>query len=228
MEPVFALALFGLFGVGLYHLARRSRSIPPRPSPDQIRALHARAVEAGRRRLERATAARRQQKDRDAQSHRMQTALIEIAATPDFRRAATLAAAAKLVPAEFRRRQFHRFRPSLVAHYRRCATKPGCDAEILRESLRDLAVALGVAEFEADYIATAAQGSTRPRPAPTPTDRMAELKRDHDTRVAAIRDGLAQSPELQEQLLESEEGRYRQALEAFFEAPATPASVPPL
>ena len=211
MEALIGLTALGVVGVGIYHLIQQAlrgsvRRVPP-PDPALVAQQRATAAQA-----------LAQRRERDAQSHRFQTALLQIANTPDFRRAATLAAAAKLVPADFRRRQCTRFRPMLIAHYRRCMMQPGCDEEVLMQSLRALAVALGVAAFEADYVKAAADRMTRRgKPSPTPANRLAELKRDHESRAAAIRTGLAQNPDLQEQLLEAEENRFRQALESAFE-----------
>jgi hypothetical protein len=210
MDPLLGIPLLLLAGGGLYHALRgagQPAEPPTRPAPPPRVTRPARPDPSVKAR-----------RDRDAQSRAFQTALLQLAAAPDFRRAASLAAAAALVPGAFKRRQFARFRPRLVELYRRSAAAGG-DAGALLRSLRDLVVALGVAAFEADYIrAEADRTSVRPA-APGPADRLAALKRDHDARVAAIREGLGQNPDLLEQLLEAEEGRYRQALESLFDAP---------
>ena len=189
---------------------------PTRPlavSPETTERERQRSVAMVRQRL----AAAAQIVNRNAQSRAFQTALLQLPGTPDFRRAATVAAAAKLVPVEFRRRQFARFRPNLVEHYRRC-TAARTDAGVLLQSLSDLAIALGVASFEAEYIRDVADQAIRRTTTPaTPASRLAELKRDHEARVTAIRDGLSREPDVQEPLLEAEESRYRQALEAMFD-----------
>lgn len=217
MNALLGLAMLVFAGFGVYYVVQKVIRRIARPSPPHpVVRRSARAVQ--------------QNRQRDAQSHAFQAALLQLASASDFRRAATLAVAAKLVPAEFRRRQFTRFRPSLIAHYGRCAVLDGANEELLLQSLRDLVVALGVAAFEADYMRDAADRQTNgSKPAATPANRLAELKRDHESRGAAIREGLAQNPELQEQLLEAEENRFRQALETAFEAPsAVGANASPL
>lgn len=164
----------------------------------------------------------------NAQARVFQTALLRLREAQDFRRAAVLAAIAKLVPAAFRRRQFARFRPELIRHYGRCLSA-GTDPEVLLQSLRDLVTALGIAPFEAEYIRTeAAARSARLQSFPSPGDRVAALRREHETRAAAIRQGVGQTPELQEQLLETEESRYRQALLALFDEPSPTAATHPM
>jgi len=166
---------------------------PPRPDPAQVRRVA------------------------NAQARAFQIALFQLAQTPDFRRAASAVAAATAVPAAFRRRQFARFRPLLIAHVRRCRAA-GADADVLAESLRALVTALGVASFEADYIEQAAtqRASPAPRP-PAPADRMAAVRQDHEARVAAIRQGVGEEADLRDQLLETEEQRYRAALPAVID-----------
>ena len=213
MDPLVAV-LLGLAGGGLTHILLRAGRGDARVERPVARPAPARPAT----RPPRPDAALTRRRDRDAQSRAFQTALLQLTAAPDFRRAAALAARATLVPVAFKRRQFARFRPSLVDHYRRAAAA-GADAATLLQSLRDLVVALGVAAFEADYVrAEADRASARPA-VPDTADRLAALKRDHDARVAAIRDGLGANADLQEQLLEAEEGRFRQALETLFDAP---------
>lgn len=148
----------------------------------------------------------------NAQARVFQITLLQLAQAPDFRRAASAVAAATLVPVAFRRRQFSRFRPQLVAHYRRCLAA-GTDREVLAQSLGELVVALGVAAHEADYIRTAAEGAARPAPrVASPANQIGILQRDHEARVAAIRQGVGTDAELREQLLEAENQRHREAL----------------
>src|SRR5438270_200227 len=70
---------------------------------------------------------------------------------PDFRRVASAAADAAAVPAALRHEVFRRIRPVLVRHYARCLSA-GTNEQTLADSLTALAIALGIARFEAEYI----------------------------------------------------------------------------
>ena len=134
---------------------------------------------------------------------------------------------AQLVPIEFRRRQFARFRLTLIDHYRRCHTA-GTDDTILHQSLTDLVTALGQEAFEADYVRAEAERALRQATATrSPAARLDGLKRDHEARLAAIREGLPQEPDVQEQLIEAEANRFRDAVAALFDEPVRePTAMP--
>jgi hypothetical protein len=223
VDVLAGLAVLGPLAYCLYRAGRAGgrvlgRAVRATPRP----AIPTPAVPPGRPRAD-----PRRRRQRDAQSRAFQTALLQLAQAPDFRRAASLAAAAALVPAAFKRRQFARFRPCLLAHYRR-RTAAGADPEALLHSLRELVVALGVAGFEADYIRAEAAAQTPPPAATSPADRVAALRRDHEARVAAARQGVGEAPDLLDQLLEAEDQRFRDALLALFDDPApTPGVGPP-
>jgi hypothetical protein len=145
----------------------------------------------------------------------MQVAIQQLSRSPDFRRAATFAAhaAAVGVPVEFRQRQFRRLRSLLVEHLAG-QLQAGASLEQAGAGLRELVTSLGVAVYEADYIATEAQGRQRPtmRPVPNYRDRLRQFHADHMQRLEAVRNTPDLDDELREQLLEAEQERFRREL----------------
>lgn len=150
----------------------------------------------------------------NALARRLQRCLLTLDQAPDFRRAALFASQAKSVPAGFRQRQFRRFRPRLVEQMAGWL-RAGGDRTILLESLTQLVKHLGIAAFEATYICAEAEQQIGEAPAAvqeTFAARLQSLQHEHDERVATIRslDGL--NPELAEQMLETEDETFREAL----------------
>jgi hypothetical protein len=146
-------------------------------------------------------------------NRRLQEALLQLNEAPDFRRAASWATHARVVPVWFRQRQFRRFRPYLVSHFATCL-RAGQDAQTLLQSLTELVQHLGVAPFEADYIRTEAERQMARPPAAEASyeQRMAQLQREHEQRMAALRSLQGLPPEVREQLIEAEDARFRDAL----------------
>jgi hypothetical protein len=226
-------ALFGLLAVAaavgwLAHRLFSSRPSSRRPVDVS------RATERHRRQLMELQR-RRQLVDQQQRRRRIvmlarsfQVPLLQLDRAPDFRRAAAAACAAREVPAEFRQRQFVRFRPQLVQRFADRMAE-GADAAELHNSLRTLVTALGVANFEADYIRDQAVGlSQRDRQPQTCAQRVAELEREHQARLAAINTGLNRNAgDLREQLVEAEERRHRDALLAVFDQPGPAEPEPP-
>lgn len=143
----------------------------------------------------------------------MQLALLQLDKAPDFRRAANFAAHAKQVPIAFRQRQFQRFRGQLVQHLI-TRLQAGSDPEVLLDSLGALLTALGVSEFEADYILEEAERRRPPRREPPQPDFGEELlrsQREHEARMTAIR-GLAIESAIREQMLEAESTRFERMM----------------
>lgn len=155
----------------------------------------------------------------------LQRALLQLHGAPDFRRAASFAAQASDVPVAFRQRQFRRFRPRLLRHYV-ARLQHGADGAVLLSSLRDLLTALSIAPYEADYVKQEAERlqtpQAQPRTAPNYAQRLAELQRDHEQRLAALRALTAVEPEAMEQLVETEQNRFRDAIAQLNDQPRTP------
>ena len=166
----------------------------------------------------------RQQKQREAERQQaaakvnqaarlMQLALLQLRHSPDFRRAATFARQAQHVPVAFRRRQFRRLRPLLVEHLV-TRLQGGTAVEQLLPGLTDLVTALGVAAYEADYIRIEGEGRLQQHIEARPgfAAQMRQLQSEHQRRLEAIRNLSDVAPELREQLLESEQQRFRERL----------------
>jgi hypothetical protein len=158
----------------------------------------------------------------------LQLALIGVRKAPDFRRAASWAAVAGDVPLAFRQRQYRRFRPLLVEHFR-ARLSAGDAAEPLVQSLSALVQALGVAPFEADYIRREAERTLATRRLPAADvpygQQIAQAQAEHEQRLAALQ-GAQVSDEIREQLLEAEETRFRETLQSLTSADSP--AVPPI
>lgn len=145
----------------------------------------------------------------------MQLAIQQLSQSPDFRRAATFAARAAQVgvPTTFRQRQFRRLRLLLIEHLAR-RLQAGAALESAAAGLRELVGSLGVAAYEADYIATEAQRRQRTptERAPDYRDHLRQLHAEHAQRLEAIRNTADLEEELREQLLEAEQERFRREL----------------
>ncbi len=140
----------------------------------------------------------------------MQTALLQLEQAPDFYRAASFAAHAADIPLAFRQQQFHRFRPSILAHAV-AKLRNGFDGETLRDSLDKLVTNLGMASFEADYIWQEAQRQCERRESPRATyaEAMTTMQQEHEQRMSVLRTLVGVDDELREQLVEAEEQRFR-------------------
>jgi hypothetical protein len=211
MEIIALLLLTGA-GCGVYkavQAARRERTTR------QQRLAQENAEARQQQRLARERSRRaRQRRNINAVARNLQLAILQLERAPDFQRAASWARQAGKVPLGFRQRQFRRLRTRLVQHFG-ARLRAGTNRELLLDSLRDLVQHLGVAPYEADYIAQEAEGN-RERPAPPSqpgfADALEQLQRDHDERIEAIR-GLATTDEsIREQLLEAEMSRFRDAV----------------
>jgi hypothetical protein len=142
-------------------------------------------------------------------ARQFQIPLLQISQAQDFRRAAGFARLAKAVPAAFRRKQFQRFRPTLIEHLV-SRLDSGGNREVLIQSLTDLIRALGVATHEADYILAEAEArlhGRRPSPALSLEDQLREAQQRHEERVQAIRALAELNDDIREQLLETEDQR---------------------
>src|SRR6185369_9386400 len=117
---------------------------------------------------------------------RMQTALLQLDQAPDFQRAASVALQARDVSSQYRQHHFLRFRPVLIQHFTRRLTA-GEDEQRLSTSLTALVQALGMADFEAQYIEAEAR-RRMPRPiapqAESYEEQLRRLQTDHDQREA--------------------------------------------
>lgn len=218
-----ALVIIGLIG-GTAWLVRRAAQAA------SYAAARRQAQDALQRDLANRTAlahARRREKivRLNAKARSVQRALLQLHGAPDFRRAASFAAQASDVPAAFRQRQFRRFRPRLLGHYA-ARLQDGVDGAVLLSSLRDLLTALSVAPYEADYVKQEAERlqtpQSQPHTAPNYAQRLAELQRDHEQRLAALRALTAVEPDAMEQLVEAEQNRFREAIAQMNEGPRAP------
>ena len=230
MEPVLCVAALAGLGYGVLRAARSVLPTRPVPAPTPSREAAEQAAALTRQRAMIASQRRLAEAQRhhamNAQYRILQIALLQIDRAPDFLRCASVAVQSAIVPAVYRQRLFVRFRPHLVAHFARCLTS-GTTQTVLTDSLTSLVMGLGIASFEASYISSEAALRTVRPSTPTPADRVDTLRMDHETRTAAIRQGVGNSPELQEQLLEAEEQRYRQALlNVFDDSPPAGGGLP--
>ena len=117
------------------------------------------------------------------------------------------------MPVAFRRRQFRRLRPLLVEHLV-TRLRGGVAVEQLLPGLTDLVTALGVAAYEADYIRIEGEARLQQHVEARPgfAAQMRQLQSEHQRRLEAIRNLSEVAPELREQLLESEQQRFRERL----------------
>jgi hypothetical protein len=186
---------------------------------DRSRAQQAARLAAQHAHEQSAATAQRRQAQADAAKRQaardMQLAIQQLSQSPDFRRAASFAARAVQVgvSAAFRQRQFRRLRSLLIEHLAR-RLQAGAALESAAAGLRELVGSLGVAGYEADYIATEAQGRQRPatQPAPNYRDRLRHLHTEHTQRLEAVRNTADLEEELREQLVEAEQERFRREL----------------
>lgn len=223
MDPFITIAGLGLLAYGAQKYSRRMHRQRvlrhlAQANEDQRQRQHARQVAAQQEQ------ARQQYARLNGLHGRMQAGLLQLQGAPDFQRAASLAQQAHEVPPQYRQQQFVRFRSSLVEHLaRRLAA--GEDEARLIQSLTDLVQALGMGQFESQYIADEARRrQVRPAgPVAAPyEDQLRRLQADHDQRLATLRSLSGLDDDLREQLIEAEQNRHRDALLATGNQPATP------
>jgi len=170
----------------------------------------------------RQTALRRQQQAsiRQRRAAYLHTLLVrslrQLSTAPDFQRVTSMVENCHEVPLGTRQRLFQVHRRHFIRHFGRCLQQ-GRDADQLLGEARMLVEALGVAAFEADYIADEArQRWSRRTPSPqagpqTFARRIEQLQQELQDRLQAIRANVHDG-ELQEQLIEAEESRFRDQL----------------
>lgn len=187
------LVLFGLAGCGGYLLAKGS----PQPRPNLV--------------LRGSTGGYSPQ-IRSA-SRAMQVALLQLQEAKDYRRAACFAQHASQVPLAFRQRQFNRFRSLIVSKFV-ALIESGTSADALMPGLIQLVKALGIAEFEADYIRQEAESQLSPT-GPARRDFRQQLRQaevNHRERLQAIKDMGGLDSEIHEQLIEQEKMRFQEQM----------------
>ena len=143
----------------------------------------------------------------------MQVALIQIREAPDFRRAASYALQAREVPQSFRQRQFHRFRSLLVSRFT-ALLQTGASVDALMAGLTQLVSALGLAEFEADYIRQEAESQISRRE-PVHRDfgqQLREAQSNYRDRVRVREEMSDLDAEIKEQLIEAERMRFQERM----------------
>jgi hypothetical protein len=205
MEAIIILAIVAAIALSVGLIANAKAKHTREPNRYQ-RWLADRTASAIRRR-------RQTHADLNRLAAEVQRALLNLEHAQDFQRAACWARHAKNVPATFRHRIFQRFRPKLVDHMAtRLAT--GQDESRLIASLTDLVQALGIASFEAQYIVSEAR--TRVSTASSSDDsfnaQLRSLHREHDQRMRALRGMNGVDADTKEQLLETEQSRFREAV----------------
>lgn len=213
---VFIVSVYAAINEVRFRLRRRQRRL------DHQENQRLAAIEATeRRRLateQRQASARRHRRDAARMirylSRQLQVALLQLDQADDFRRAASWAEKCGDVPLAFRQRQFRRFRQKLIVHFaRRLAA--GERANLLMNSLKRLVAALGVSNFEADYVRNEAHAMQTPRERPQPRtfpQQLAERQEVHQRRLEALRQTHGLSEELREQLIEAEQERFREQM----------------
>jgi len=204
------LALGGIGYAAVQFLHKAATAARARRTAEEARQ---RAAYDASLRNRQAAAGRHAQYDRlNTLAKQVQLALLLLDQAPDFRRAASWAHQAQEVPAPFRQRILQRFRPKLVQFVARRAAAGG-DVDELLSSLTDLVQALGVAGFEADYIVEEARRRQTPRGGNRSYNQeLRSLQETHEQRMAAIRALEGVEPDTQEQLLEAEQTRFREAI----------------
>ena len=143
----------------------------------------------------------------------MQLALIQSREAPDFRRAASYAVQAREVPLSFRQRQYRRFRPLLVSRFT-ALLQTGVSVEALMAGLTQLVSALGLAEFEADYIRLDAESQVSRRE-PIRRDfgqQLREAQSNYRDRVRVLEEMSDLDEEVREQLVEAERMRFQEKM----------------
>jgi hypothetical protein len=154
----------------------------------------------------------------------LQTALVQLDRCDDYRRAANIAGHLSHLPARHRQQLFARQRPHLVRHFAK-RLEAGESERLLLTSLAQLLTALGVATFEAEYIARDARrlspnAACKRAGDPALRGRLDHLAIEHRQRLAAIAATQGLDPALRENLRQSEIARYQRELFALTGADA--------
>lgn len=211
--PFLALAAAGYYGCKMVAAWSDQRAVQSR-----VRELNDQQKREFQRRVAAQQKAARQEHARRNQLYaRLQMGLLQLNQAPDFQRAASLAQQAQDVPAAYRQYQFRRFRPILVQHFIRRLTA-GEDSERLTTSLTALVQALGMAEFEAQYIESETQRRLPQTVAPQRLpyeEQLRRLQAAHDQRMATLRNVPGLEDDVREQMLEAEQTRFRESLLAL-------------
>lgn len=143
----------------------------------------------------------------------MQVALLQLRERPDFRHAASEVAKAQAVPLYFRQRQYQRFRGALLDRFAELLAN-GARSDDLIASLRQLVVALGMGEQEAEYIRHEAdqrhveQGGS----AAGLAGQLQKAQAAYQQRIRAIKGMKDLDTEIREQLLEQERVRFEERM----------------
>lgn len=143
----------------------------------------------------------------------MQVAILQIDQSPDFRRAASHAELARDVPLAFRQKQFRRLRPLLLRHLV-SAQRAGQPVETAAAGLAELVTALGIAEYEAEYLVQEATslGATAVAAPTTFAQQAQQWQNELRQRLETIQSLTDLDPDLREQLIEQEQQRFRERL----------------
>lgn len=145
----------------------------------------------------------------------LQLALMQLQQTPDFRRAASCALRAREVPVWFRQRQYRRFRPLIVRHLIHLLNR-GHARNRPVPGLAQLIGALGIAEFEADYVRIEAESAVRTgqRDAPRPdfASRLRDVQAVHRERLQTLESLPDLDAESRELLIEQERMQFQERL----------------
>lgn len=226
------LLVCGLVG-GLCWLNRlwsvRQPTSAPSPQELERRAAIARGQQQQqailRRQQEEQAAARRRERlvqARQAADQRrrllarnMQIAILQIDQSPDFRRAASHAELARDIPLAFRQKQFRRLRPLLLRHLV-TNLRAGQAVDATAAGLAELVTALGIAEYEAEYLVQEASTLAATRvSAPLSFAQQAQQWQGELRQRLEVIQGLNDlDPDLREQLIEQEQQRFRERLVA--------------
>ena len=218
---LFAVArCFYILPLELFRSYRRriDEAIAQRRNQEQRALRHARAQQSQAQRDARSKVSQKRQaimqaKRRASLAQRLQIAFSQIGNDPDAKRLRSWAIQAKELPQEFRRRQYGRFKSHLIRRLHEWDAS-GTDRGELRQDLQDIAEAMGVAKFEADYLVDQLPPPPTPRALSGPEEfdqRLREIHREHQSRMSSLRSANL-DPELLEELIETEQNRYRDQL----------------
>lgn len=198
---VISLAMYGAFSL-LRSLFRPASPIVRTPAP------HPLPTPVVQRRPPPTFSPAVQQQYRD-----MQIALMQVPDAPDFRRAASFAVQAREVPVSYRQKQYRRFRPVLVTRFT-ALRQTGVPDEVLMPGLTQLVTALGLADFEADYVRLEAEKHVR-RPEPVHRDfgqQLRDAQSNYRDRIRILDEMTDLDEEVKEQLVEQERMKFQETM----------------